>query len=41
MVIPVGEKEQFMMRFTKTGENSFNKEIIVNLEILKATKKLN
>lgn len=26
MVIPVGEKEQFMMRFTKTGENSFNKE---------------
>ena len=26
LVIPVGEKQQFMMRLTKTGENSFDKE---------------
>ena len=26
LIIPVGEKQQFMMRLTKTGENSFDKE---------------
>jgi protein-L-isoaspartate(D-aspartate) O-methyltransferase len=26
LVIPIGEKEQFMMRFTKTGPNSFDQE---------------
>ena len=26
LIIPVGKKQQFMMRLTKTGENSFDKE---------------
>jgi protein-L-isoaspartate(D-aspartate) O-methyltransferase len=26
LIIPLGEEEQFMMRYTKTGVNSFDKE---------------
>jgi len=26
LIIPLGEEEQFMMRYTKTGINSFDKE---------------